>query len=463
MLDRADRQSANRILSDGTSVSELVDRENREVDQRVLHDAEIFRLELEHIFAKAWIVLGHESEIPNSGDFVTRKMGEDPVIAVRKPDGGIEVMLNACTHRGTMLCRTDRGNSSVLRCIYHGWIFSLDGNFRGAPFQKDMFPDGCDTAKLSLRKARVSVFAGIIFANWDEDGPSLEEYLGDFAWYLNLVFNRTNAGFEVLGPPQRFMIPGNWKSASEQFAGDGYHAGQLHRSIAELFKLDPNNPEQLSLRDPKVTTKGGHGFICFSMIERMRRAGHVGVESLTPMERLSIMPPSGVNKELVPELPDKLSEDELRILSENPPSNGGLFPNVGIWSNATVLPDGSPSSFLSFRTFVPHGPDKFEFIMWALVARDAPEEFRDQLRLSASFGQGATGFIEGDDAEVWPAMSTVSKGFIGSQNKMRYWAKSEHNPPGDWPAGGSVHTEFSRDDNQWSWWSRYFDYLEGNV
>src|SRR5208283_5618774 len=106
------------------------------------------------------------SEIPNAGDFVTRKMGDDPVILSRRQDGGIDCLLNVCPHRGATVCREEAGNGAVFRCIYHGWIFNTDGSFRGAPFKEEMYPDGMDAARLALPKARVGVYCGIIFANW---------------------------------------------------------------------------------------------------------------------------------------------------------------------------------------------------------------------------------------------------------------------------------------------------------
>lgn len=460
MLDRTRESLGDAPLSDGVRLSELIDHEKREVAQRVMADPEIYELELKNIFARSWILLGHESEIPNTGDFVTRQIGEDPVILSRQKDGSISCVLNACSHRGATVCRTEQGNASVHRCIYHGWVFNLDGSFRGAPFHQDMFPDGCDNSKLGLRRARVEVFCGIIFANWDEDAEDLQSYLGDFSWYLNSIFGRAKDGYEVLGPPQRFVVDANWKAAAEQFAGDGYHAGQLHRSLADLVDMDPNNPRQWSLCDPKVSTDKGHGIICFTLKERLRRvAKDGGVDDMTPIERFQVIPPPGMMPDQVEGMTELFNPDELRLLSENPPSIGGMFPNVGIWSNLAMLPDGGASAFLSLRTFVPRGPDKFEFVMWVFAAKNATEEFRNKLRLTASFGQGAAGFVESDDAEVWPGISRAARGYIGRQNKLRYWAESGVDKPDDWPAGGNVHTGFSRDDNQWSWWSHYFKTL----
>lgn len=452
----------SKILCDGTNIADLIDREAREIDQRVLNDAEIHRLEMQGLFAKAWVIVGHESEIPKVGDFVTRHLGEDPVIVVHARSGEVECLLNACTHRGALVCREESGNSAVLRCIYHGWVFSLDGSFRGAPFQKELFPQAFDASRLGLRKARVAVFCGIIFACWDEQAPALAAYLGDFAWYLKAIFGR--ADYEVLGPPHRFVQRANWKTASEQFAGDAYHASQLHRSLSELVPLDRNDPGKWSLLDPKVGTDEGHTALCFSLSERIRRASKENADKLSPLERLTLLPPPGMTKEQVPEMAKRFSPEELDLLSRNPPSQCAIFPNSAIWSNTAPLPDGRTfSSFLSLRTYIPMGPDKFEFLMWTFVAKGTSEAFREDVRTVASFGQGAVGFVEQDDAEVWPGMTDSARGPVGGRNKLRYFFKGKAQTPPNWPAGGYVYSGYSSDDTQWHWWSRYFDFLQGSA
>src|SRR3546814_7639693 len=97
-------QNAGLVLSDGTTLDDLIDREMNEVSLRVMTDEELYRLEMERIFAKTWLLLGHESEIPKSGDFIVRDMGEDNVIVTRDRQGEIHVSLNVCPHRGMKVC-----------------------------------------------------------------------------------------------------------------------------------------------------------------------------------------------------------------------------------------------------------------------------------------------------------------------------------------------------------------------
>lgn len=438
--------------------AELIDYEKREVKAEVYSDPALYQLELEKIWAKQWVVVGHESEIPKPGDYITRRVGEDPVIISRSRQGDVQCMLNMCPHRGAEVARAESGNASVFRCIYHGWVFNLDGSFRGAPFIDELYSEGEKKVEnMGLPQARVEVFAGIIFVNWDKQAPSLEASLGDFKYYLNMIYNRPKNGMEVLGAPQRFVVDGNWKIAAEQFACDALHAGQLHRSLASLSGGDPNNAEDWQLYAPSVSTDGAHSIICFdqTLIFRKHLEDHAAVPAI---EKLRMVPPPGMTADMVDELTDRFSQEDLQFLADTPPANGSLFPNIGIWNMNQIFSDGSTAPYISLRTYTPVGVDQFEFTNWSLVAKDAPEEYRNRLSKTLSFSQGAGGFVEQDDAETWPGIQAAAKGFIGRQQTLKYWALSGHNPPANWPenAKGDIHTGFSKDDPQWKWWQRYF-------
>ena len=114
-------------------IKSLVDPEGGLIDRRIFADREIYDLERERIFARCWLYLGHECEIPNPGDFVTRYMGEDPVILARDLNGQLRAHLNMCRHRGNRVCRADRGNTKLFQCSYHGWSYTTDGKLALVP------------------------------------------------------------------------------------------------------------------------------------------------------------------------------------------------------------------------------------------------------------------------------------------------------------------------------------------
>src|SRR4051794_1741218 len=94
-------------LGDGTHLGDMIDLESRSISARLYSDPELYQLELERIFARTWIAVAHESEIQRPGDYVTRYIGEDPVIVARDRSGGVNVMLNSCSHRGMTVCRAE--------------------------------------------------------------------------------------------------------------------------------------------------------------------------------------------------------------------------------------------------------------------------------------------------------------------------------------------------------------------
>jgi phenylpropionate dioxygenase-like ring-hydroxylating dioxygenase large terminal subunit len=194
-----------------------------------LHDRE-----LDRIFARCWVFLAHESEIAECGDYVLRKIGEDDFIVIRDEDGEINVLLDACRHRGVQVCRADAGNTSHFRCPYHGWTYDTKGHLVGAPMWKQAL-NGVDKSCNSLaRAAKVESYHGFIFATLDESAPTFREYLGGMAWYLDLLFGLNEHGVEMVAPPQRFVFDADWKTGSENFSGDDYHLGTLHRSVWEI-------------------------------------------------------------------------------------------------------------------------------------------------------------------------------------------------------------------------------------
>jgi phenylpropionate dioxygenase-like ring-hydroxylating dioxygenase large terminal subunit len=135
-LDNLVRTSSP-VLADGTTIDDLVDVDYREVSLRLLTDPEVYKLELERIFAKAWTVVAHEDEIPEPGDYVLRFVGQDEVIVSRAPDGSITAVLNVCAHRAAKVCRYEAGNANRFTCAYHNWTFRADGAFLGSPIARE--------------------------------------------------------------------------------------------------------------------------------------------------------------------------------------------------------------------------------------------------------------------------------------------------------------------------------------
>jgi phenylpropionate dioxygenase-like ring-hydroxylating dioxygenase large terminal subunit len=301
LLDRELPTATGPVLADGTPLRSLIDYEKREVSMRLLSDPEIFRLEMKNLFGRTWTVLAHESEIPQPGDYVMRYIGLDPVIVTRDRKMGINVMLNVCPHRGMQICRAEGGKGQTFKCPYHGWSFTNEGRFIGAPIAKEeMHGHILPKEELGLRKARVETYAGMIFANWDHSAESLEEFLGDIKFYTDLMFDRSEAGLEVLGPPQRFVIRANWKCAGEQHSGDGYHNLTLHYSLQELEMMAGGEDKPTAMAGVNVSANG-HGLRCIDQTEPfINLIKDKGLQNMSVLEKLAMQPPPGMTADSSP-------------------------------------------------------------------------------------------------------------------------------------------------------------------
>jgi len=317
------------VLRDGTPVIDLINENKREVSLRVMSDREVYDLEMERVFGKTWLLIGHECEIPKSGDFVTRELGDDPVIVARGRDGEVYVSLNVCPHRGMRVALTDCGNAQVHRCIYHGWAFRPTGDFIGAPIEREtMHGTFHDKSELGLRKARVHVYGGMIFATWNIEGPSFETFLGDMKWYMDMLFCRTDAGLELLGPPQRMMIDANWKTAGEQSASDGFHTLTLHRSLMEVGSLggsaDSIYENAPAMYGYDISSPHGHSLRCLPVETTFAMIAGSGFAAMSVDERINALPPPGMLPEMLPQLRKHLDEGQINVLATAPPLVGGM-------------------------------------------------------------------------------------------------------------------------------------------
>ena len=125
------------------------------VPARIFNDREIYELEIEKVFGKAWCFLAHESEIPRPGDYVTRYIANNNIIVARDEKGQIHAHLNMCRHRGNMMCKSEMGNASHFRCSYHGWVYKNSGELIGVPYFNEAYDRKLRRADWGLVKVRI--------------------------------------------------------------------------------------------------------------------------------------------------------------------------------------------------------------------------------------------------------------------------------------------------------------------
>ena len=150
------------------SLRSLVDVDNGMISREVYTSDEIYRQEQEQIFMRAWLFVGHESMVPNPGDFAASRMGAEEVLLVRDRKGKIHVFLNTCRHRGMKVCRYDSGNALVFTCPFHAWSYDTDGRLIGVGHQREAYGEDFDKSEWPLHEvAQMCNFYGSIWATWD--------------------------------------------------------------------------------------------------------------------------------------------------------------------------------------------------------------------------------------------------------------------------------------------------------
>ena len=207
-----------------------------EVHRDVYVDREIFDLEMEHLFANTWIYVGHDSQVPNAGDYFGTTIGKQPVLMVRHTDGEVYVLYNRCPHKGTRITIDTCGNAGkFFRCPYHAWSFKTDGSLLAIPLRKGYEHTGLEESEAYKGIPRVRHmrnYRGFVFAKMSDAGPDFEEYFGESLSSIDNMVDRSPVGrLEVAGAPLRHTFNCNWKMLVENLT-DTCHPMVAHESSA---------------------------------------------------------------------------------------------------------------------------------------------------------------------------------------------------------------------------------------
>jgi nitrite reductase/ring-hydroxylating ferredoxin subunit len=422
------------VLSDGTALRDLFDFEKKRWSMRILHDPEIYRLELERIFARSWVFLGHEVEIPNPGDYVLRQIGEDQVIVTRDAEGGVNILLNVCAHRGMQVCWADDGSQNQFKCPYHGWVFDNSGKLLGAPFEQELFGDW-DKSEFGLKKANISMRQGLIFGSFAENPPPLEDYLGDVTWYLDYMLK--DIDWELSGGwAHPFSIDSNWKLMMENNSGDGYHTFTQHRALQQLGMF----PDEMF--EPSSPMFFGD---CLKM--SFRPLGHT-IGAVNPF--------SFMNYEEMPG--DHLARNEREYQIEGSVLNYALFPAAIGMKMKYTMPDGTVVEMANLGGIVPTGIGRYNLWNVNLVEKSVPESIRELMRRQDTAGVNLN---LPDDVGSWPNIQRSTRGFVSQQQTSKYTTMARGTPaaPG-WPGPGVIDAgkwAACHEDGQWDFYKTWFD------
>jgi phenylpropionate dioxygenase-like ring-hydroxylating dioxygenase large terminal subunit len=412
----------------------VIDPATGKIDRRIFSDRSVYDDEMEKIFGRAWLMIGHESLLPAADDFFHTYMGEDPVILTRDGGGRLHALLNMCRHRGNRVVRCDDGNANRFMCTYHGWTYRNDGALDHVPGKSEAYYDALDRDALGLVEARVETYAGIVFATWAKDAPGLEAYLGDARWYLDTVFNRRDGGMQALGP-MKWLEPVNWKVMVDN-CSDNYHVPTSHLSSARVQSKYLGRP-RLSHKDQfespnKHAFVNGHSITFRDADDNVPRYVH-GVSS----ETFQLF--QDYHDATMPEVERRLGKLRARRVQLG---NHSIFPN----------------GILGLRLALPRGPLQTEFWHFVLVDRDAPEAIKRVVRVGSQANNGAAGMFEQDDVDNWRQVTAASASRHGRRYPQDLSMGLGHaGPHPEYP--GLISERYISENNQRLFYQRWEEFM----
>lgn len=361
-------------------IRENIEKHEFLVNRSVFSDKEILARERAEIFNKCWLFVGHETEIPNLGDYKRKKIGGRNLLLVRSQDGEIRVLFNTCPHRGALVCRENEGNSRVFRCFYHAWSFTNDGKLAGMP-GKDGFPKDFNQEGTKDMKAvnRVDSYRGFIFLNFDNEAIPLEEYLGNAKEYIDLVADQSEAGLEVLGGVQEYSVRANWKLLAENSV-DLYHGMPTHKTYFDIKQSQDPGLKRVKLEGRGIDLGNGHAVIEYVAPWGRPIAQWTPIWSKDLKEKME-----NIKVRLVERFGEERAD---RIANYN--RNILIFPNLVI----------NDIMAITARTFYPTSPGYMEVTGYLLAPIGEDEEHR--LARNNNFLEflGPGGFATPDDNEA---------------------------------------------------------------
>jgi Rieske 2Fe-2S family protein len=170
-------------------------------------DAEVFQADMDRIWSRYWLYVGHACMLPNSGDWMTWKIGLDSVVVARGRDGVIRAFHNTCRHRGARICNTETGNSRGFRCPYHGWAYDLEGKLT----TRTLAEFGVPESTLGLHPVPLRDTSGILWINLSDDPVPFDRAHEDLASRLK----HQGLYDAKVAVERRYTVKANWKLVFE--------------------------------------------------------------------------------------------------------------------------------------------------------------------------------------------------------------------------------------------------------
>lgn len=389
------------------------------VDPAIFHDEELYQLELNRIFGRSWLFLGHTSMLQNPGEYITTYMGETPVIVLKNQSGEIGAFINRCSHRSLQLCGFDRGTAKHFSCPYHGWTYNLSGELTHVP-EVNSYPSTFDQSKLGLIPvARVAEYAGFIFGNLDSEALDLDEYLGDMKFYFDQMFS---GGVEISPIKQRVTSDHNWKIAADN-GSDNYHVavshaaafGSLHRYTEFMVQEFASTITTITSADPDGP---GH---TVAMARALEDAEGYDLEMARSLDEESLI--------YMRERYKEIGKMDSRVAP-------GYFAVAAIFPSLLMVDIAPRSVAIAMEVWHPKGPNRTETWLYVFVEKNAPQSLKNFAAKQQMRFHSFSGTVVPDDHENWERVQDGSKSVPVKDPRIRIDLGNEETSPQEWRDAG---------------------------
>jgi benzoate/toluate 1,2-dioxygenase alpha subunit len=364
----------------------------QEVHRDVYVSEEVFQLEMEHMFPNSWVYVGHDSQVPNAGDYFGTTIGTQPVLLVRHTDGKVHVLHNRCPHKGTRITSETCGNTGkFFRCPYHAWSFKTDGSLLAIPLKKGYENTGFEQSHAAPGMApvrHIRNYRGFVFAKINDGGLDFEEFFGESLSSFDNMIDRSPTGqLKVAGGVLRYMHNCNWKMLVENQT-DTCHPMVAHESsagtVVEVWKKAPpgtKKPMAVEIIAPFMSP--------YEFFENMgiriwdNGHGHTGVHRSIHSDYSAV--PGYFEK-----MTAAYGEERAKaILGENR-HNTVYFPNIMIKGPIQLL-----------RHFKPIAANKTLVESWTFQLVDAPDMLLERTLMYNRLINAPTSIVGHDDLEMY--------------------------------------------------------------
>jgi phenylpropionate dioxygenase-like ring-hydroxylating dioxygenase large terminal subunit len=413
---------------DPDTIRSLIHRDH--VHRSVYIDPEIFELEMANIFGRTWVYVGHDSLVPNPGDYVTTRIGKQPVVISRHTDGQIYVIYNSCGHRGAIVCNEDKGHADLFRCCYHGWTFKTNGDLDAVAMPRG-YGQQFDVTASSLgmgRLPRVAIYRGFVFASLSPKGESLEEHLGPAKYSIDeLVDHAPDGEIDLSAGVHKYVFRGNWKLQLENTV-DMYHVPFSHEStIRRSGRQFGRRAGQDS--GSAISTSGSAAARWEQRVAWGSRAhGH----SYAGHQPIAEQPPDDpVYKSYLASMEAKYGPERTQEILLPKRHNTAFYPNMTLQAlNQHV------------RVIVPIAVDRTEVHVYPVMLKGAPEKMNRDFVTHLNLTHSAASLIQTDDLECF---RRCQDGVGADGSKWVWFARGaetdQEDEHGDYKNNGTVETQ----------------------